>query len=117
MIGECWAIVALIFMLFVAFLRQGKREACLFILPLPVVPLAHIASGALAGFLSSLVPLPVYFLRACLDIVGLVAACMAFGILSLPLKKGTRAFYLAACGGFSLILCLVLLYDTLGPYL
>ncbi|MEG2039184.1 MAG: hypothetical protein RRZ73_05600 [Oscillospiraceae bacterium] len=118
MLAECWTIVAIISMMSFMFMCTKKREMAIALLPLLLVPLLHISAGPVVRILIRSIQFPYYFLVLALDIIGLVVSSIAIGVLAGCIKhKALKNFYIVTCGGFSLILDLILLYNTVGKYL
>ena len=118
MITECWAIVVVIVLLSLLLLRQEKRQVGLSLLPLMIVPLAHLMAGPAVQLFISKIQFPFHFLVIAVDVLGLVAACIAIGAVGAFIRnRKIRWLYFFSCGGFSLILSWVLLYNTIGRFL
>ncbi len=54
MLFACWAIVIVLLAMVVVFMRAKKKDYALAVLPLTLVPFAHIISGVISRFLDSL---------------------------------------------------------------
>lgn len=118
MIAECWTIVAILIMLSLLLLRREKHEVSFALLPLVIVPLVHISAGPIVRLLVQKIVLPFHFLVIAVDGIGLVIACIAIGVVGAFVKnKKIRWVYFLTCGGFSVILNWVLLYNTVGRLL
>lgn len=118
MIAECWTIVAVLVMMSLLLLRREKRAVSLALLPLVIVPLVHISAGPIVRLLIQRITLPFHFLVIAVDGIGLVIACITIGVVGAFVKsKKIRWFYFLTCGGFSVILNWVLLYNTIGRLL
>lgn len=55
MLFACWAIVIVLLAMVVVFMRAKKKDYALAVLPLTLVPFAHIISGVISRFLDSLI--------------------------------------------------------------
>ena len=53
MLFACWAIVIVLLAMVVVFMRAKKKDYALAVLPLTLVPFAHIISGVISRFLDS----------------------------------------------------------------
>ncbi len=95
------------------FLRYGRRNFALSILPLTVTPVFYAIADILAGyfFKSEILKTQVV---CCVLLASVVVAGIFFGICTLMFKnKKTKSSYLVLCGGFTLVFALVLLINTM----
>lgn len=115
MLVECWVIVILICAMAVIFIRRGAPQQGVAILPLVLVPLSYLVAGPLSRVLDPLFPtLSFALFRISITLVGLVIACVLFGLLAGNMGgKASRRVYMILCGGFSVILCIVLITSIL----
>ena len=114
MLLACWAIVIVICAMAMVFLRARKKEYALAVLPLMLVPLFHILSGILANQLGRFIALTREELRALVDINMALLSCLLLGLASRGIgDKRNRNAFLLCCGGFTIILCWVLVFDIL----
>ena len=83
---ECWVIIVLILAMAVIIMRRGTPRQGVSILPLALVPFGYL--------------------------IALVFACVLFGMLAGNMGgKATRRVYMFLCGGFSVILSIVLIHS------
>ena len=114
MLFACWAIVIVLVAMAVVFMRSGKREYAVGILPLILPPAVHIVSGLLARVLDPLLPLNGAQLRIIIDLLAGLLGCLLIGFSSRNIKgRRSRNAFLVACSGFTIILTLVLIVDTM----
>lgn len=114
MIVECWAIIIIILAMCVIFMRANKANYALGTLPLVMVPFGRIFSGPLARWLHRLWGLPATEVRVAIIAVMLVLSCIFYGVLSGTIHaKRSRISYLCLCGGFSIILSIVMILNIL----
>ncbi|MEG2204189.1 MAG: hypothetical protein RRY21_03415 [Oscillospiraceae bacterium] len=111
MIFECCAIVVLILSTSVMLSRPGKGSGYgIAVLPLLLVPLAHILGIYLSPPLGRLLPITAMTVYICVDLLALVATCMLLGGIATRIRRRrSRWMYLMICGGFSAVLTCVLL--------
>lgn len=111
---ECWVIIAILLMVAYMFMRTGRKGPALATLPLAIVPFVHILSGYPARLLSNALNLPYPYLKMSFAVLAVVISCTIFGAISRKIPaKAVRRVYLGMCIGFSLILTLVLIYNTI----
>ena len=115
MFVECWVIIVLILVMAYMIFRTGKTGQAVAILPLLLVPLAHILGSPLSRFLDSLFSgLSGNLFWISFDVVGLVATCVLCGLLAGNMDtRGGRRAYMLLCGGFSAVLTIVLVNSIL----
>lgn len=113
---ECLSIIVLIGIFIVTTARTGRHTAALSLLPLLSVPLFYLLSAPLSGLLISILPATNRLaVMVAATVLGLVIACVLFGMLCGNYgTRRTRRGYLVMCGGFSLILAVVLLYNLIA---
>lgn len=118
MIGECWAIIAVVLITAYTFVRAHKNSSAGATLPLMIVPFVHILSGGLTRLLLGFIHLPAVYLTMAINTAGLVVACLLIGGISRCItSKAIRRMYLIVCGGFSILLNLVLIYPLIAGLL
>ena len=111
---ESFAIVAILLAMSIIFLRTGKRAYAFGTIPLVFVPVMYI----LAGFFTNIPALiemttsnNIYIFSI---LIGLILACLAYGFFSSQIKKkSSKSAYLISCGGFSLLLSVMFIFDLL----
>ena len=114
MLFACWAIVIVLISVFIVFMRKGKREYAVAVLPLVLVPLMHIFSGVLANALAIPLQLTASEIRVIFDITAGLVGCVLIGLFALNIKgKRTRIAFMISCSGFIIILTWVLIMNTL----
>lgn len=114
MLFACWAIVIVLALMIVVFLRAQKKEFAVAILPLMVAPFVHIFSGVLSKTLDAVLPLNTAQIRIIIDLLAGLISCLLLGLLSRGIPgKRTRNGFFWCCAGFVVILTLVLITNTL----
>lgn len=115
MLFACWAIVIVLLAMVVVFMRARKKEYALAVLPLTLVPFAHIVSGVMARFLDSLIPLSFAGIRILIDLTAALFSCLLLGFSSRGIaEKRSRRLFTIFCAGFTILLTWVLVYNTLS---
>lgn len=113
MVVESFAIILVILLMAFIYLRSGKKNYGLAVLPLALVPFAN---GSFIVITDSVVPIS-GTLAICYMIVAvlaLVVSCILYGLLSKNLiGKIAQRVYLCLCGGFTVILTTVFLSHAL----
>ena len=110
MVVESLAILLLLLIIEVVFLRAKRREHAVQIAPLLILPAGH--------FLVNLVPDLIRFqltaaVKTSVDVLCLAIAVSLLGIFSVRFTRmRTRAAYLLTCGGFTVILGLIFIYNN-----
>jgi hypothetical protein len=114
MIFECSAIIVVILVMSYLIFRSGSGYGWgIGVLPLTLVPAAHIVGPQLSLVLIQLLRIEYLTARIGVDICALMITCLLLGAISSRMKnKRSRWAYLVVCGGFSAILTCVLLVRT-----
>lgn len=120
LIAESVAILLICFVLLVAILRSKNRSSAAIVLPIAVIPAAHLffkfllffaKTGTLFGFRAGM-------WLAFVDIIALGVTCGIVVGLSTRIKvKKMRRAYLAVMVGYSALLCWGYVFNTLQPFL
>ena len=114
MLFACWAIFIVLLAMVVVFLRSGKKEYAVAILPLLIVPFMHIFSCILSSLLSGPLPFTAAELRIMIDLTAGLVSCLLLGFASLGIEgRRTRNAFFWCCAGFVVILTLVLVTNTM----
>ena len=114
MLFACWAIVIIFLLVGFSFMRSGKKEYAVAVLPLLLVPLVHIFSGVLAGWLQKPLPLSWLELRVILDLAAGLIGCLLIGLFARQIPNSrTRIAFIWSCTGFVGILTMVLITNIL----
>ena len=115
MLFACWAIVIVLLAMVVVFMRAKKKEYALAVLPLTLVPFAHIVSGVIARLIDPLIPLNFIELRVLIDLTAALFSCLLLGFSSRGItEKRSRRLFTIFCAGFTILLTWVLIYNTLA---
>lgn len=115
MLFSCWAIALIIAAMSFVFLRFGKKEYSLAILPLLITPLANIAGGLFSRFLSGFIKLPISELRVMIVLTAGLFSCLSLGLCSRGISgPRTRRIFFWFCAAFIIILTLILVYNSLA---
>lgn len=115
MLVECWVIIVLILLMCYAIFRSGKTGQAVAILPLLLVPLAHLLGNPLSRLLDGLFAnLSGRLFWVSFDVIGLVVTCVLCGMLAGNMgKRATRRTYMVLCGVYSAVLTIVLVNSIL----
>lgn len=116
MLIECWVIIVLLLVMSYAIYRTGRAGQAVSILPLLLVPTAHLVGSPLSRFLDSLFPqLSGRLFWVSFDVVGLVFTCVLCGMLAGNMgTRKTRRVYMVLCGVYSAVLTIVMV-NTILP--
>lgn len=91
MLFACWAIVIVLALMFVVFMRAHKKDYALAIIPLVILPLAHIFSRLLANALDNILPLTGVELQVAIDMTAGLVSCLLIGLTGRRIQeKRTR---------------------------
>lgn len=117
MVAECTAIIAIILLIFAICVRKGKLGTGLAILPLGIVPLFYLVSGHIATFINIWQTPDVYLhMRIGVITVGALLAGMLMGFIAGRIThKANRRAYLVLCGGFTVVLFIIMIVRVIGP--
>lgn len=113
MVVESFAIIMVILLMAFIYLRAGKKNYGLAVLPLALVPFAN---GSFIILTDCVVPIPgnLAIFYMIVAVLSLVVSCILYGLLSKNLLgKISRRVYLCLCGGFSVILTTIFLSHAL----
>ena len=110
---ECWVIIVLILAMAVIIMRRGTPRQGVSILPLALVPFGYLIAGPISRWLDGFFPsISSDLFRVSFTLIALVFACVLFGMLAGNMGgKATRRVYMFLCGGFSVILTIVLIHS------
>lgn len=115
MLVESICIVLIIGFICFAFLRSGRNEYALAAAPLVILPLCHALVFVVRDIFNIVIGPN---LRAGIDVFGLAVAISLFGLMSAKLKtRKSKAGYLLVCGGFTVVLALIFIFDHYAPHL
>ena len=113
MLVESLAILMIFAVMAFLFLRAHRKDYAAAIAPLMIVPLVHALAGVLGEFFRFATHTN---FRAFADVIALTAAVAIMGMLCTSLKSRKAKYaYLLLCGGFSLALTLIFLYNIYLP--
>lgn len=113
MIVDCWVIVVIILVISSVFLRTKRKDYALAVLPLAIVPLAHIVSSPVSKIIAKIYPWEFNDIRLSFEIIALVVTGIFLTQSSMKIKsKTSRNAFLILCASFCIILELVLIYKT-----
>ena len=114
MLFACWAIVIVMALMFIVFMRAHKKEYALAIVPLIILPLVHIFSAMLANLLARFLPLAPRELRMAIDVTAGLISCLLIGLTARHIpERRTRNFFSICCSAFIIILTLVLVVNMM----
>ena len=110
---ECWVIIVLILAMAVIIMRRGTPRQGVSILPLALVPFGYLIAGPISRWLEGFFPsIRSDLFRVSFTLIALVFASVLFGMLAGNMGgKATRRVYMFLCGGFSVILSIVLIHS------
>jgi hypothetical protein len=111
MTTECAAIIVIILLVVGIMAREGKGGLALAVLPLTLTPAFYLISNFTANIINRWQTPDIYlFARSVVVVVGSLLACLIMGALAMHLhSKAARQFYFVLCGGFNLILTIIIL--------
>ena len=105
MLVESIALIAIVFALAFAFLRAGKKDFSMGLLPLLILPGVNIFISYISKFFSKLLDIEYTITATCTILVALVATCILICTSGLRFhKKVHRTIYFLLCGLFALVL-------------
>ena len=105
MLVESIALIAIVFALAFAFLRAGKKDFSMGLLPLLILPGVNIFISYISKFFSKLLDIEYNITATCTILVALVATCILIGTSGWRFKKKVhRTIYFLLCGLFALVL-------------
>lgn len=110
MVVESLAILLILVAMEFIFLRAHRKSNAIQIAPLLILPGGHF----LANLMPDLIPAWTISvqIKSLIDILCMTVAVALMGFFGAGLKsKKTRAAYLLTCGGFTLLLGLIFLYN------
>ena len=111
---ECFAIILIIVMVGVAYMRSGKKIIAFSVLPLITVPSFHCAAWLVERYLfSDLSSMAVVNLYMIVDVVALGIGLLLCGLCANGFKKKTAIIYLATVTMFNVIFTAILLVNNL----
>ncbi len=114
MLFACWAILIVLAAMFFTFLRAGKTDYAVAVLPLALPPLIYIPSGLIARWLGSFLPVDSMQLMMSINLIAGLVACLMIGITSRRIQPvGSRRAFSLCCAGFIMILTVTLVLRTL----
>jgi len=110
MLFACWAILVLMVLMSITFLRARRREYAIAIMPLCITPAVYIFSGILSRVVDPIVAFSSIEIRILINIAAGLIACLLLGISSRGIagKRSRNAFF-AGCSLFVVVLSLVLI--------
>ena len=111
MLIECIAIIALILALFFIYLRMGKKEIALTILPLVTVPLLHVLAQIVSAQIAQIFSTEAGIVIFVFDIIALALSMLLSGCFSVLYKIRYRLVYLIIAGIFDVILTCILIVN------
>lgn len=119
MITECAAILAVTLCMVVILVRSRNGDYAVSILPLTIVPAAHLIFGTIFQKLRfGFGAMPYQMSVAFADIAALGVACLCVFALSAKVKsRRNRKVYLVLCGGYNIILTCALISQMFAPLL
>ncbi|OJU13271.1 MAG: hypothetical protein BGN88_06905 [Clostridiales bacterium 43-6] len=110
MTEACFAIVAILLAMSFIFLRTGKKGYALGTIPLVFVPGMYIFASAISSVPKIVDVIDIEIIYTLAVVTGMIVACIAYGIFASKIhKKSSRTAYLMSCGGFTLLLSIMLL--------
>ena len=91
--------------------RSGKPGLALAVLPMVLTPAFYLVSNFVANFINRWQEPDIYLVaRAAIVVVGSLLACLIMGFFASKLRSKTaRKVYFVLCGGFNLILTIIIL--------
>ncbi len=112
MLIECTAIVLLISMVALMYVRAKKKNYALATVPLIILPLVNILAYAASEKISHILPMDKFTVYAALNIVAVVVSSCLVGIMSYKFsKKATKTAYVVMSLIFNITLAAILVYN------
>jgi len=111
MTAECAAIIVIILLVAGVMARRGKGVLGLAILPMALTPAFYLISNFAANTINRWQTPDIYLVtRAATVMVGSLLACLIMGFFASKLRSKTaRKVYFVLCGGFTLVLTVIIL--------
>lgn len=110
MVVESMAILMVLAVMLVLFLRAHKRDYAISVIPLMIVPAMHLVAQ-LIGEMKSLPLLP--DIQAAADVLGLAIAVAMMGMFCTKYRSRRAKYgYLCVCGGFVTALTIIFICNT-----
>ena len=115
MTAECAAIIVIILLTAGVMARGGKGTLGLAILPMVLTPAFYLISSFAANTINRWQEPDIYLVtRAAIVVFGSLLACLIIGFFASKLhNKMARQVYFVLCGGFNLILTVIMLAKIL----
>lgn len=114
MVGESIAILAIMACIAVVFVRSGHADYGISVLPIALVPAAHLLGVPIAQMVVDLYGVRPYLVRCFVDVAGLAVACLLLAVFSSRIKaQKNKKLYLIICTLYCVILDCVYLYYLL----
>ena len=112
-IVECFAILLIIGAMILIYMRAGKKEMAIAMLPIVFVPFMHIVAWGINLAIKGniMVQSNAYIV---LDLVGLAVAAVTAGICSSKFKKKIAVVYVSVVMLFSIALTAILIINNLN---
>jgi len=109
MLFACWAILIVLIAMSFVFLRSGKKEYSVAILPLLITPFIYIVSGLISKIMIGVLPYSYFEMRAIITVTAGLFSCLLLGLASRKLSGlQSRHIFFWSCAAFVIILTLVL---------
>ncbi|HCA30351.1 MAG TPA: hypothetical protein DEP23_12685 [Ruminococcaceae bacterium] len=114
MIFAGWAIMIVLLAMAFVFLRCGKKEYAVAILPLLITPFFYIISGVIARLFDVIAPFSIPELRVIITISAGLISCLLLGLASKQISGlRTRHVFFWSCAAFVIVLTLVFVSNML----
>lgn len=82
MLFACWAILIVLIAMSFVFLRSGKKEYSVAILPLLITPFIYIVSGLISKIMIGVLPYSYFEMRAIITVTAGLFSCLLLGLAS-----------------------------------
>ncbi|MBC8569854.1 hypothetical protein [Zongyangia hominis] len=114
MLVECWSVILIVLAICVVYLKSHRNQYAFTVLPLCILPFAHIIGGPLSRWIHPYVPLNHSETAVVIDLLGLALATLFLGLTSKNIRsKKARVGFLICCTLFDLILAAVLVESNI----
>lgn len=114
MLVECWSIILIVLAICVVYLKSHRNQYAFTILPLCILPFAHIAGGPLSRWISPHIPISHSETAVIIDLLGLALGTLLLCLASKNIrKKKPRIGFLVCCNVFNLILAVILVNSNI----
>lgn len=114
-IFACWAIVVILVLMMVIFMRSDRKQYAIAIIPLIILPLVHIFSRIISLPIATITPLNRDEIRIIVNVVAGLVSCLLLGVSTRGVEgKTSRRAMFVVCSAFILILTIALVANMIN---